>query len=209
MKASKPKPLMRISGGNPNGFPDFVPLAAEGQKFCGACSATKSISEFGINRARRDGRQSYCGPCLRAFVRDRKYHRLDQYRAAAAEYRSRNRDRAREQARIRKQASPRDCLGRSLIHALRRMPTENPVTINQLVAIYDRQDGRCALSGIKMVWAQGEITPFTMSVDRINPSIGYTEDNVRLLCHCVNSFKLTMSDAEMLDVARAILGRSA
>jgi hypothetical protein len=32
----------------------------------------------------------------------------------------------------------------------------------------------------------GKTNPFAPSIDRINPSIGYTKDNIRLVCASVN-----------------------
>jgi hypothetical protein len=50
--------------------------------------------------------------------------------------------------------------------------------------------------------------PTNISVDRINPKKGYTKDNVRLLCWAVNSFKLTGSDEQMIEMARAVVAHA-
>ena len=62
------------------------------------------------------------------------------------------------------------------------------------------QDGCCALSGIKMVWGGGT-GPRNISTDRIDATRGYYKDNVRLVCHAVNSFRGQMSDDELLIMA--------
>jgi hypothetical protein len=54
--------------------------------------------------------------------------------------------------------------------------------------VYLSQDKKCALSGVDIGWAsvgQGH----TASIDRIDSSIGYTEDNVWLLHKDVNMMK--------------------
>ena len=37
-----------------------------------------------------------------------------------------------------------------------------------------------------------------VSIDRINNKKGYTKNNVRLVCWCVNKMKHTMSDDELM-----------
>src|SRR5262245_17505347 len=41
-------------------------------KKCTACGATKPIEEFGVDRARRDGRASRCRPCRSALEAERQ-----------------------------------------------------------------------------------------------------------------------------------------
>lgn len=38
-------------------------------KFCPRCESRKPVDEFGHNNAQKDGRQSYCLPCLREYRR--------------------------------------------------------------------------------------------------------------------------------------------
>lgn len=75
-----------------------------------------------------------------------------------------------------------------------------------LLTLWHRQEGKCALSGLPMTWVGSG--PTNISVDRINPKKGYTKDNVRLLCWAVNSFKLTGSDEQMIEMARAVVAHA-
>jgi hypothetical protein len=54
--------------------------------------------------------------------------------------------------------------------------------------ILDRQGWRCAVSGIAFHAHRyiGEDIPFRPSLDRITPSLGYVESNVRIVCEIVN-----------------------
>lgn len=79
------------------------------------------------------------------------------------------------------------------------------LTLTDLVEMWRRQDGLCALTGLKMTWGQGRIRPTSMSLDRVNSERGYTLDNVRLICHSVNAFRGDGTDAEMLTIARALV----
>jgi hypothetical protein len=102
-----------------------------------------------------------------------------------------------------RQKSPRYSLGSILAQAKRRRPCT--VTVDDVMEIFIQQDGRCALSGVKMTWSQGKTLPTSISLDRIDSNKDYHKDNVRLVCVCVNAFKHTMTDDEMLKFAMNIV----
>lgn len=80
-----------------------------------------------------------------------------------------------------------------------------------LKEIYDKQEGRCALSGVKMTAIRGKgQTQTNISVDRIDSSIGYLPSNIQLVCVICNFMKSTMTEADLLWWCRNIskhLGR--
>tara|TARA_R100001463_G_scaffold9480_1_gene28579 strand:- start:941 stop:1438 length:498 start_codon:yes stop_codon:yes gene_type:complete len=64
-----------------------------------------------------------------------------------------------------------------------------------LHALWDIQNGRCAVSGIQMthhVDGRG-VKEFNASVDRINNDIDYTPQNVQLVCYRVNIMRHNLS----------------
>jgi hypothetical protein len=81
--------------------------------------------------------------------------------------------------------------------------------------ILNRIKGSCEMTGldfkhvktldIKGVGKQGA-DPRAPSIDRINPKLGYTMDNCRMVLHCVNVFKLQMNDTQVLEIAEALVG---
>ncbi len=71
--------------------------------------------------------------------------------------------------------------------------------------MFNRQDGCCALSGIKMTWMRGGLSPTSMSMDKIDPSLGYSRENLRLICHAINMFRGQMDDDQMYAMAEAII----
>ena len=75
------------------------------------------------------------------------------------------------------------------------------ITADFMFQMWLKQDGYCAVSGIKMIWGGGKAGPINMSIDRIDQSRGYYKDNVRLVCHSINSFRGQMSDTDMLKIA--------
>lgn len=67
---------------------------------------------------------------------------------------------------------------------------------------WERIGGMCELSGIKMTWGSGTGMPqaTSISLDRIDRTKGYSQDNVRLICNCINNFRGTMTDIELFAI---------
>jgi hypothetical protein len=64
----------------------------------------------------------------------------------------------------------------------------------------------CALTGLhfKFVTNEGR-SMFSPSIDKINPTGGYTQDNCRLILWGLNAFKGTGTDSDMLSIAKALV----
>jgi hypothetical protein len=67
--------------------------------------------------------------------------------------------------------------------------------------------GKCSLSGLDfdLVNTQNGGGPFSPSLDRIDNLLGYSPENSRFVLSCINNFKSSLSDAEVLRIAKAIL----
>ena len=64
--------------------------------------------------------------------------------------------------------------------------------------LWDKQNGRCALSGAFMTWHKGgEKRNTNVSIDRIDPNIEYVLPNIQLVCWRVNLIKHTMTEDEL------------
>ena len=69
------------------------------------------------------------------------------------------------------------------------------MTQDHLLSLYHAQNGRCALSGVRMTWEAGKGRVATnISLDRIAPKGQYVPGNVRLVCHVVNLMRRDMPD---------------
>ena len=66
----------------------------------------------------------------------------------------------------------------------------DPDLMSLVFALYEAQGGRCALTGLRFdlrIVGNGKARrPFAPSLDRIDSTGGYTQDNVRLVCQAVN-----------------------
>ena len=158
-------------------------------KRCTKCGELKLVSEFNTDPRNKNGLRAACRVCAnaqqRAWGSNNKKHKSDVGKA----YRKN---------------SPRSSIDSALRHAVKRSGTENPVTVNEMMEMWRRQEGKCALSGISMVWNNGVAVWNSISIDQTNPKAGYTLDNVRLVCHCINSFRYNMTDGEFDEVIRKL-----
>lgn len=83
---------------------------------------------------------------------------------------------------------------------------ECSITKEDLLELWYKQDGKCALSGISMEnMINGGYNIFNTSVDRLDGSKGYIKDNVRLVCNKVNIMRSDMKDEELLMFCKAIV----
>jgi hypothetical protein len=80
------------------------------------------------------------------------------------------------------------------------------LTPDEAEAIVERQGYRCALTGLQF-WSgtAGSHKPRRPSKDRINPEGPYTAKNVRIVLYGVNALRGSGTDAEMYEIAKALL----
>lgn len=73
------------------------------------------------------------------------------------------------------------------------------ITAEDLMELYRKQEGRCAISGESMTFHVGKGRTLTnCSLDRIDPLGVYTTDNVQLVCHVVNIMKHNLSEQDFI-----------
>lgn len=72
--------------------------------------------------------------------------------------------------------------------------------------IWTAQYGRCAISGLEMVYKSGDLC--CVSIDRIDSSIGYVKGNIQLVCAWVNRAKNTATNDEMIRVIELLQTKS-
>ena len=87
--------------------------------------------------------------------------------------------------------SPQINLARMSSQAKRREGGD--ITTSFLMNMWIEQGGKCALTGYEMSWGGGVVDAMNVSIDRIDQGRGYFQDNVRLVCWCVNSFRQKLS----------------
>ena len=80
------------------------------------------------------------------------------------------------------------------------------VTIDELIQKWDSQNGKCALTGwdMTLILGKGKV-PTNISIDRINPKKDYIEENIQLVCACVNVAKMEMSQDDFINMCKTIV----
>ena len=85
---------------------------------------------------------------------------------------------------------------------------EYDITLDFLYQLYEKQEGLCALSGIKMTYdVLSGRTSTNISIDKIDPNKGYTQDNIQLVCMAVNEMKNDRSIEELQYFCECILNK--
>lgn len=80
------------------------------------------------------------------------------------------------------------------------------LTVEDLLELYAKQNGRCALSGIRLTKIVGTgVVNSNASLDRIRPGGAYCRSNIRLVTGFCNSFRGNSTDAELIFFARRIV----
>jgi len=71
------------------------------------------------------------------------------------------------------------------------------ITCEYVETLWDKQEGKCALSGVFLTWQAGEgRQDFNVSIDRKDPNKGYIIGNIQLVSQRVNVMKHTLGDSE-------------
>ncbi len=85
-----------------------------------------------------------------------------------------------------KQAWLKQCLRSTKLGSnVRNRPVkENDLTLEFLHELWDKQNGRCAVTGLVLLTMSTNIC--SASIDRVDPDIGYLQSNVILTCQWVN-----------------------
>ena len=79
-------------------------------------------------------------------------------------------------------------------------PIAPDITHKFLLQLIAEQSGLCALTGVEMTASMGMgFVDTNVSIDRINPDLPYTRDNMRLVCRRANHMKHVMTDDEFLE----------
>jgi len=76
------------------------------------------------------------------------------------------------------------------------------ITTSDIIVQLIRQNGICALSGRKI-----SLLDNSASLDRINSDIGYTKDNIQWLYKPINTMKMSLPQADFLQLCREIATR--
>lgn len=119
---------------------------------------------------------------------------------------------AKDQQRRRKNYKNSDLLDytlkKRLYDAQNRAKLKNQyydIDLEFMYEMWNKQKGKCALTGIPMTVTEHGRTNTNISLDRIDSNKGYTKDNVHLICSAVNFMKSNLSLDEFIMYCQSII----
>jgi hypothetical protein len=106
------------------------------------------------------------------------------------------------------QSNPIKMRFQSIMIGLRRR-RHCDVHINVLLDLWEKQNARCAYCGKEMTYERGGRQPASVSVDRIDPSVHYTETNIVLACWACNAGKGDMTAEKYIQHCQQVVRHNA
>lgn len=157
----------------------------EGNRICGTCNISFDVSNFHGDISHPSGLQSSCKSC----------HSI----------------------KSKKSISTFDGFIKNIYKDMKNNANKRPkeinvnITIEDIHNLYIKQNGLCALSGLKMthtIIASREdnhiINKYNISIDRINSDLDYTIDNIQLVCAIVNIMKNDLPNDNFIELCSII-----
>jgi len=76
-----------------------------------------------------------------------------------------------------------------------------------LKRLWDEQSGICPITGWSMEKRKtgSGLTARTVTVDRVDQTIGYIENNIRLVCFAANNARYVWSDYDLVLFCKAVI----
>lgn len=176
-------------------------------KKCKICKQIKSSADFYSMLGNSDGKSHRCKECTKKQRKEHYEKNRDEVRGKAREkywsdpefYREKISAGNRERHK-RLSDDPRYRFSR-LIDKKRAADPECDLTLDYLMSLYERQNGRCVLTGRELTFGMAEGQQADMnaaSLDRIDQNGGYRIGNVRLITSQANIARHRFSDADLI-----------
>ena len=164
-------------------------------QICSKCRKKKEVSEFHRDKSKKSGYKSHCKQCVKHAFENYKDMGLYQKRLG----------RYKKQRQVERQERPQAAWAKSVASNLGKR-SNLPVEINRQW-LEANVGTHCPCLGIEFLFCQGKTTAASPSVDRVDSSLGYTEDNCWIISHKANRIKSDATVAEIEAVAAAVRSR--
>lgn len=169
------------------------PIVEGNNKRCFKCQEWKDLSLFNKCPKLSGGVAKLCREC---------YNKYDSVKRCEINKRNRRKRSFSEDfpnyIKYRAYSIKNQCKSKNIMYDL---------DVDYLLELWSNQEGKCYYSNIEMK-SEGHVNGFqswfSPSLDRKNPSDGYTKGNVVWTCFCVNSFKQAMTDEQFKKLLKNI-----
>jgi len=151
-------------------------------KTCRTCGIEKSLSEFIKNKLSKGGYTHKCKSCETLWKSQYYLINKDHIKKRNKEYRQNTTKWYSRTLEQRLRYIIQLGIGRA-----KKKSIKWDISLEFLKELWDKQKGLCAYSGVPLSFEDNH--PHTVSLDRIDSSKEYTEDNVQFVCTIVNYVK--------------------
>jgi hypothetical protein len=173
------------------------------QKLCSKCKKQKPNEEFHKNNNSPDGLTCWCKECHRDSARQWRSNNKEQRDEYNKNWRSANMDRVRasgkKAAAKRRVEKPELTLFYGASHRAKKAGIEFDLTIEDVII-----PDRCPLLGVKLKPGAGKAHPNSPSLDKVDPSGGYTKGNVWVISYRANQIKNDATADELLLIGHTL-----
>lgn len=152
----------------------------DGARTCSKCGDAfpPSTEYFFRHSQRSDGLHSWCKPCCKDGSRRSIQKRYSSFEGRIPTFLT------------------------SCRNAAKKRGNEFSLTREDFLRMWELQQGVCAYTGWPL--ELGPNTPFSVSVERIDSKIGYTDKNTVLVCRVVNTMKSDIAPELFYEACRAV-----
>ena len=172
-------------------------------KTCTCCRLEKNVTEFHISKTQKYGVSSRCKKCASAKAREWALANRDKRLVQGRIYEAKNKDAIRERKKNKRESMTFDDRFELLIKNARgRKEYVVSVDAEYLQSVYESQEGLCAYTKLPLLAIGNQLN--TMSLDRVDSSKDYTEDNVQLVCVAINKMKLNYTEDQFIQLCQLV-----
>jgi hypothetical protein len=169
-------------------------------KFCNGCDKFKDEeSDFGKSFNKKTGTyrsRHRCKECLNKYQKEHSKELGSEYLNWKKKYKE-----------IRREENPILFHVQERISQWRKADPDSNLTTEYLVNLWKKQNNLCYYTGTEMVigYKGGKLSPNSLSLDKMDPEIGYKIGNVVWVCYQVNTSKGARSESEFYDFCKLVL----
>lgn len=148
------------------------------EKICAKCSVKTSIENFFKHRQTQDGYHSWCKSCCKKGSEKSKAKKYSTFEGRVTTFL------------------------RTCKNSAEKRQHSFELTKEMLLEMWELQHGICAYTGIQMTTQPS--SAYSVSVERIDSSKGYTKDNTVLVCNAINKMKTNLDPVLFFEMCSAV-----
>ena len=188
-------------------------------KLCKRCGKDKDISLFSTNGTSKKGTVVYavnCKECRAEVTRTARTESLTKIcECCGVSWRVQSGGEAKKTKNLCPSCYPLYRIAVNLDANARHRAKKRGLDYDiDVVFIHEKlKEGKCARTGVDFSLGYNgksyrDRSPYTPSIDKIDPKKGYTKDNVQVVCWWYNFAKSTFSDQEVLELCKKLVNHA-